>query len=525
MWDRTNMASSPTLTLPLLLLSPLLLLGCICIFAEAGTNDGTAATKALQQSMLERAEAWLWSERDREAGWGNETQRVLLALRLTQLSRDVDEAPPASLDMQLSAKRLELEIVLQLWRHRDIGGSPLRLARYTIALNAMCMDPRQFYGHDLIGTLQHRETPTDYEFTLSALAACNAQAHVRKRQMRRLLDIAHTAQDHTIDTVAMCIMTLRCIVQDHRHRNLQHFVRKPSLNLAQRQLRDGSFGDLRSTALAVQALEEVENEPLNNWNKTAAINWLSRRQRDDGSFEGDLRNTAEVVVALAPRKLSSIRMLDCGEELAGNGQVTKIIGINGGETSQPTNSQYVPSSTGLPTSSPHQSTVIPSVSSDFFSTAINKEATVTSSYVITRPQNPLVNVTYTLWVGSDVNEIHNLSLQAPKNETFYEVMVLAAQRSTDFTFSAYEWPNGHYVHTLAGYKEEPMSYHYWLLYRLPSPPEPSSPPGNQLVAPGGNNFKIILVKCSNLKSIFSITGVDDLQISDGEHYLFWYKKL
>lgn len=97
----------------------------------------------------------------------------------------------------------------------------------------------------------------------------------------------------------------------------------------------------------------------------------------------------------------------------------------------------------------------------------------------------LVNISYTIWVGSNVNETYNLTVTAPKNETFYEVMLLAAEISPHFEFLASEWPNGHYVHTLAGYKEEPMSYHYWLLYRLPSPPEPSSPPGNQLVAPGG----------------------------------------
>lgn len=99
----------------------------------------------------------------------------------------------------------------------------------------------------------------------------------------------------------------------------------------------------------------------------------------------------------------------------------------------------------------------------------------------------LVNVSYTLWVGSNVNETYNLTVTAPKNETFYDVMLLAAEMSPHFEFLASEWPNGHYVHTLAGYKEEPMSYHYWLLYRLPSPPEPSSPPGNQLVAPGGTD--------------------------------------
>ena len=119
-------------------------------------------------------------------------------------------------------------------------------------------------------------------------------------------------------------------------------------------------------------------------------------------------------------------------------------------------------------------------------TTMEENSSSTSSLSAVKPHNnPLVDVTYTLWVGSDVNETHNLTLKAPKNETFYEVMVLAAQKSSQFAFSAYEWPNGHYVHTLAGYKEEPMSYHYWLLYRLPSPPDPSSPPGNQLVAPGG----------------------------------------
>lgn len=101
------------------------------------------------------------------------------------------------------------------------------------------------------------------------------------------------------------------------------------------------------------------------------------------------------------------------------------------------------------------------------------------------PVQQMINVSYTLWVGSDISKIYNLTLTAPKNETFYEVMLLAARRSANFEFSAYDWPNGHYVHTLAGYKEEPMSYHYWLLFRLPSPPETSSPPGNQFVAPGG----------------------------------------
>lgn len=71
-------------------------------------------------------------------------------------------------------------------------------------------------------------------------------------------------------------------------------------------------------------------------------------------------------------------------------------------------------------------------------------------------------------------------------------------------FLSTEWPNGHYVHTLGGYKEEPMSYHYWLLYKLPMPPDLALPPPNQFVAP---------------------VGVDELLVEDGDHFLFWYKKL
>ena len=113
----------------------------------------------------------------------------------------------------------------------------------------------------------------------------------------------------------MVILALRCIVQDHRHRNLHHFVRKPSLSLARQQRQDGSFGDLHTTTLVMQALEETENEPSETWNKTAALAWLSSRQRPDGSFDGDIRVTAEVVLGIVPRGLATIRALDCGQGL------------------------------------------------------------------------------------------------------------------------------------------------------------------------------------------------------------------
>ncbi|KMQ88793.1 hypothetical protein RF55_11660 [Lasius niger] len=291
------------------------------------------------------------------------------------------------------------------------------------------------------------------------------------------------------NTIAMLILVLRCISQDHRHRNIHHIIRKPSTVLAQQQRLDGSFGDLHTTALVMQALEEVENEPADNWNRSAALAWLISQQRSDGSFHGDVRATAEAILSVMPRGLASIRTLDCGQGLSDN--------------SPP----RLTTSNNIGTSDNHSEIALPSEASGDNASNVDTTVAYTSAPV-------LVNVSYTLWVGSNVNETYNLTVTAPKNETFYGVMLLAAEMSPHFEFLASEWPNGHYVHTLAGYKEEPMSYHYWLLYRLPSPPEPSSPPGNQLVAPGEVKYNFAV-----------LAGVDNLQISEGEHYLFWYKKL
>lgn len=93
----------------------------------------------------------------------------------------------------LSIKQMEVDILIMLDKHRSPISKPLetdRLARYILSLGSLCKDPRRFYGHDLITLLQHHEPTQDDEFALATLAACSSATHVRKRQIRRLLDIA-----------------------------------------------------------------------------------------------------------------------------------------------------------------------------------------------------------------------------------------------------------------------------------------------------------------------------------------------
>lgn len=84
------------------------------------------------------------------------------------------------------------------FRHNEVPIIPPKLTQYALALSALCQDPRQFHGHDLIGTLQHHDMVHDLNFAYSALASCSAGAHLRKKQIRRLLDIANAAKDHNI---------------------------------------------------------------------------------------------------------------------------------------------------------------------------------------------------------------------------------------------------------------------------------------------------------------------------------------
>jgi gastric intrinsic factor len=99
----------------------------------------------------------------------------------------------SDLEDMLSVKEMEVEIMIMLDKHRATS-KPLtyeRVARYILSLGSLCKDPRRFYGHDLVALLQHHESQSqDHEFALATLAACSSATHVRKKQIRRLLDIA-----------------------------------------------------------------------------------------------------------------------------------------------------------------------------------------------------------------------------------------------------------------------------------------------------------------------------------------------
>lgn len=65
------------------------------------------------------------------------------------------------------------------------------LARFILALGALCKDPKRFMNqHNLLALIQHYETNDDHTFALSTLAVCSMGERVRKRNIRKLIDVA-----------------------------------------------------------------------------------------------------------------------------------------------------------------------------------------------------------------------------------------------------------------------------------------------------------------------------------------------
>lgn len=176
---------------------------------EVGEADehiliGSGGPDQRESQAILKALDWLKEKRDHDYGWNNDTHMVILAKELSG-GRDPVESDNhfqmiAELEDLLSVKQMEIEILTMLDRHHSLP-KPVnadKLARYVLALGVLCKDPKRFHNHDLVSALLHHEPTQDQEFALVTLAACSSAAHVRKRHIRRLLDIASGGSEQSV---------------------------------------------------------------------------------------------------------------------------------------------------------------------------------------------------------------------------------------------------------------------------------------------------------------------------------------
>lgn len=85
-------------------------------------NVGITTTQQQQntpvdyESSLQKALAWLITQRESDWGWRNDTPKVLIALQLVSQIGESNSILPTNLELQISSKQMEIEIVILLWR-------------------------------------------------------------------------------------------------------------------------------------------------------------------------------------------------------------------------------------------------------------------------------------------------------------------------------------------------------------------------------------------------------------------------
>ena len=117
-------------------------------------------------------------------------------------------------------------------------------------------------------------------------------------------------------------------------------------------------------------------------------------------------------------------------------------------------------------------------------------------------------------------------MTSPRNTTFYQAMVQAADIDPRFAFEAHEWPNGHYIHTIGAHTEDLTKFNYWLLYKLPDMPDPNKLPENKFINSVRSQPPCVIVRFLIIHSMFPLQiGVDEMIVENNYNYLYWYKKL
>ncbi|KAF0310353.1 uncharacterized protein FJT64_018625 [Amphibalanus amphitrite] len=266
--------------------------------------------------------------------------------------------------------------------------------------------------------MRHRVAADDSALPSVELAACLAGAPHRRRNYLRLLTAVEgeRAANVSTETLALAVLTLRCM-EARGGRRTEHHLTETTRRLAGRQRADGGFGDLQTTLLAHQALTAVTAA---GWDSAASLRFILSKRGEDGSL-GDVRLTAAAIGVLGGKSLLHVTDTPCHR------------GQRVGETAS------------LPSDGGRANSELP-------------------------PPPPPIEVTLWLWIGSEPDLIYRQLVSVQQNASVFECLQLAAQLNKHFQFSSELWPNGHYIHTIDGYRERKEGYRFWLLYTLDSAP-------------------------------------------------------
>ncbi|GBN25860.1 Low-density lipoprotein receptor-related protein 2 [Araneus ventricosus] len=217
----------------------------------AVTSPTNAAVKSPEYTVLKsELKSWLLGSRKpgcRPDRWGPQVHRIAVALHLA----DNSTFSPGN----NTGEEIRYELTMQLHRiGKDRRMSSQELALYIHALLVACMDPRNFYGDDLVGDLRSRvEEGGNYTNPFLILVLCNAGDDMTVRDVERVT-AAYDSQHRLFwaDSEALASMALSCISSRSGVSVDESTLTDMLQELKRRQFRNGTVDNFRTTALVTQ---------------------------------------------------------------------------------------------------------------------------------------------------------------------------------------------------------------------------------------------------------------------------------
>ncbi|GFY69026.1 uncharacterized protein TNIN_291281, partial [Trichonephila inaurata madagascariensis] len=190
--------------------------------------------------------------------------------------------------------------------------SSTELALYVNAFLVTCINPRKFYGLDLVSELRKRVDAQNYTNPSVILALCNAGERVTERDVRNIIEAFEAAHKEIwTDTKALAVLALACAAKQPYETLYPATIPELSMELKNRQYRNGTVENLKTTALVMQALFASESEAdEDNFDEEKALKKILLGQKEDGSF-GNLINTYYVLPLLSYKSLVNISSSHC----------------------------------------------------------------------------------------------------------------------------------------------------------------------------------------------------------------------
>ncbi|GFY44187.1 uncharacterized protein CG3556 [Trichonephila inaurata madagascariensis] len=386
---------------------------------EIGCETGVFAVKGVNEGRL-NATTWLKSRYSDVFGWHENTHRGIVALYLGNERNSTN----MTAGEKLIEKQLEVQTLASLLRNETDPLAANQLSMYINALLITCQDPHNFHGFDLVQLLrdQIEDTPL-MNRPVAYLALCNAEESLPNNATIDLGKVLNSASEYPflLDVQAAAVMALSCLNSDNKtdfvdideaanNTNLVSFSQSEYEgavnNLKKFQSRDGSFGNVYTTAIVTQALLSANQENAKDWSLNNSVSHLLQHLN---SSSVDFLSTYLILPILNGKSLSDIRETDCSNDVQHRFDGDPILDVK------------------------------------------NK-------------LGPKMRVQYSLYIGDEKDIIHTISLRVPGNITVYDVMKLAEVADDKYKFEWKQMKEKIYVYNIAGIINDFENGQFWLLY-------------------------------------------------------------